>query len=390
MKDLKINLILNFNTMRKIFLFALLFVFTLSSAQNREVEYIQKYALLAVKEMQKYKIPASITLAQGILETGGGQSRLAEQANNHFGIKCKKEWRGQTITHDDDALGECFRKYNSVEDSYEDHSKFLAERPYYRNLFNLDIKDYKSWAHGLKKAGYATNPRYGYILIKKIEDYSLNKFDDFQYSSNIGEDVYNQVVALYGPVDRKIVQPGFKEEKEVQIASVQPEQKKETPRYTYTNQQEETKKRSQREHLESLAKKSEKSVKPTETKTARPVLNKQRIRLHPVGRKYIIINKGETVRQIAQAYGIRESRLLCYNDLEEPEKLLAGQYFFLEKKRYRGSKQTYKVQEGDNMYLISQKMGIRLRSLYRKNRMERGTEPKVGEVLYLRSRKPRS
>ena len=110
--------------------YLIFFVSVFSLAQtDREVEYIQRFALLAVEEMEEYKIPASITLAQGILETGGGQSRLAEQANNHFGIKCKKEWTGETMTHDDDAKGECFRKYTSVRESFRDHSKFLAERP---------------------------------------------------------------------------------------------------------------------------------------------------------------------------------------------------------------------------------------------------------------------
>ena len=374
--------------MKKIFLFALLSVYTLTFAQDREVEYIQKYALLAVKEMQLYKIPASITLAQGILETGGGQSRLAEQANNHFGIKCKKEWLGESLTHDDDATGECFRKYNSVADSYRDHSKFLAERPYYRRLFGLELTDYQGWAHGLKKAGYATNPRYAYILIDKIKKYSLDKFD---YLSS-DDDVYNQVVALYGPVDRKIVQPDFKEKEEEKVMVVQPVKEiKKTEKRPVAVQQEIVKENKQREHLEKLAKKSEKVIKPQGKKVVpTAVLNQQRVRLHPVGRKYIIVNEGETLSQIAKAYDIRESRLLCYNDLENANDLSAGQYIFLEKKRYKGSKDTYKVQEGDSMYLISQKMGIRLRSLYRKNRMERGTEPEVGEVLYLRSRKPRS
>ncbi|MBV7440267.1 glucosaminidase domain-containing protein [Weeksellaceae bacterium TAE3-ERU29] len=365
--------------MKKIFLLALLSVYTLTFAQDREVEYIQKYALLAVQEMHLYKIPASITLAQGILETGGGQSRLAEQANNHFGIKCKKEWLGESLTHDDDAPGECFRKYNSVEDSYRDHSKFLAERPYYRRLFGLELTDYEGWAHGLKKAGYATNPRYAYILIDKIKKYSLDKFDYL----NTEDDVYNQVVALYGPVDRKIVQPNFKEEEKVIVAIQEPKKEnKEEPKVVT----ERIKENKDRERVEALAKKSEKKKR-----VERPVvLNQQRIRLHPIGRKYIIVNEGETIPQIAKAYNVRESRLLCYNDLDDAKDLSAGQYLFLEKKRYKGSKETYKVQEGDSMYSISQKMGIRLRSLYRKNRMERGTEPKVGEVLYLRSRKPRS
>src|SRR5690606_24643644 len=163
--------------MKKLHLTTLaIFIFAFSIAQESvHIDYIRAHARLAVEEMHKYKIPASIKLSQGILETGGGQSRLAEIANNHFGIKCKseKEWSGPTITHHDDLPNECFRKYENVQESYRDHSKFLAERPYYKSLFTLDMQDYKAWAHGLRKAGYATNPRYGNILIANIEKYKL-------------------------------------------------------------------------------------------------------------------------------------------------------------------------------------------------------------------------
>src|SRR5690606_19205054 len=152
--------------------------------------------LLAVEEMELYKIPASITLSQGILETGGGQSRLAEIANNHFGIKCKKEWTGEVISHTDDAPNECFRKYGSVQESYRDHSKFLAERPYYKDLFKLNMRDYKAWAHGLKKAGYATNPKYAGILISRIEKYNLDQFDKIS-----ADQVQEKIRELYGPSD---------------------------------------------------------------------------------------------------------------------------------------------------------------------------------------------
>ena len=127
--------------------------------------------------MKKYHIPASITLAQGLLESGAGQSMLARKSNNHFGIKCGGDWRGKTVSHDDDARGECFRAYKHPEESYEDHSKFLVSRPRYASLFKLDITDYKGWARGLKKAGYATNPRYADQLIGIIELYDLHKYD---------------------------------------------------------------------------------------------------------------------------------------------------------------------------------------------------------------------
>ena len=163
-------------------LFALLLQFTAmaAGAQRRNSsyhEYIKKYAPLAVDQMKRYKIPASITLAQGLLESGAGRSRLARQSNNHFGIKCHRSWRGRKVYHDDDASDECFRAYRRVEDSYEDHSKFLVNGPRYAFLFKLKITDYKGWARGLKKAGYATDRSYANRLISIIEDYNLYKYD---------------------------------------------------------------------------------------------------------------------------------------------------------------------------------------------------------------------
>ena len=144
---------------------------------SRYNSYIKEYAPLAVEQMKKHKIPASITLAQGLLESGAGTSSLARKSNNHFGIKCHSTWRGKKVYYDDDAPKECFRAYRKVEDSYEDHSKFLTEGARYRFLFDLKITDYKGWAKGLKKAGYATDRSYANRLITIIEDYELYKYD---------------------------------------------------------------------------------------------------------------------------------------------------------------------------------------------------------------------
>jgi len=130
--------------------------------------------------MHKYKIPASITLAQGVLESGNGRSKLASKSNNHFGIKCHTGWKGGRVYHDDDEKGECFRKYKYVESSFKDHSKFLSGRRRYASLFKLRKSDYKGWAKGLKKAGYATDKKYPKKLIKIIEDYKLYEFDKFR------------------------------------------------------------------------------------------------------------------------------------------------------------------------------------------------------------------
>lgn len=161
-----------------LFLLLILSSFSSSFAQSPEA-YIQKYSSIAQEEMRKYGIPASITLAQGILESGSGKSKLATEANNHFGIKCHDTWNGATMYLDDDAPNECFRKYKSVEQSFEDHSLFL-KKPRYQELFGLEITDYKGWAQGLKKCGYATSPTYAKSLIDLIEKYNLTQFDTEQ------------------------------------------------------------------------------------------------------------------------------------------------------------------------------------------------------------------
>jgi flagellum-specific peptidoglycan hydrolase FlgJ len=143
----------------------------------RTVAYISKYALVSMEEMKKAKIPASITLAQGILESGRGLSMLAFKSNNHFGVKCHKGWKGKTVRHDDDKRQECFRKYKAVSESYKDHSRFLKTRSRYDFLFDLKKDDYKRWAKGLRKAGYATDKKYADRLINLIETYELYNFD---------------------------------------------------------------------------------------------------------------------------------------------------------------------------------------------------------------------
>ena len=161
-----------------LFLLLILSSFSAYFAQTPE-EYIQKYSSVAQEQMRKYGVPASITLAQGILESGSGKSKLAAEANNHFGIKCHDTWNGATMHLDDDAPNECFRKYKSVEQSFEDHSVFL-KKPRYEELFALEITDYKGWAQGLKKCGYATSPTYAKSLIDLIEKHELTQFDTEQ------------------------------------------------------------------------------------------------------------------------------------------------------------------------------------------------------------------
>ena len=157
-----------------LFLFA---AFALGAQNLTREQYIKKYKDIAIRQMYRHNIPASIILAQACLESSDGNSTLAKKANNHFGIKCHDGWKGKKIRHDDDARNECFRKYKKVEDSFNDHSNFLCSRTRYASLFDLPLTDYKAWAHGLKKAGYATDPAYPSKLIKLIEDYRLYDYD---------------------------------------------------------------------------------------------------------------------------------------------------------------------------------------------------------------------
>tara|TARA_R110002167_G_scaffold68047_2_gene192220 strand:+ start:16224 stop:17051 length:828 start_codon:yes stop_codon:yes gene_type:complete len=171
---------------------------------ENSLEYIKKYAAIAVREMHMHSIPASITLAQGVLESGNGKSELASKSNNHFGIKCHTEWQGKRVYHDDDEKGECFRKYKYVSSSFKDHSLFLTQRSRYNFLFSYKVTDYENWAHGLRKAGYATDPQYPAKLIRIIEDYKLHEFDRIKkegyiYQSTIeeGEETNTDEVLYY-------------------------------------------------------------------------------------------------------------------------------------------------------------------------------------------------
>ena len=283
-----------------------IFVCLVLQAQTRNKQYesyIKQYRDLAVEEMKKYRIPASITLAQGLLESGAGQSTLARKSNNHFGIKCGSDWRGKTVSHDDDARGECFRAYKHPKQSYEDHSKFLANRPRYASLFKLDITDYKGWARGLKKAGYATNPRYAEQLIGIIELYDLHKYDK---------------------------KGGLKWIKE-----------NPNPHQTY-------------------------------------IAN---------GLVYIVVRAGDSWKSISKELDISQKKLRKYNDLYKGYALQVGDILYLEKKNRKADKEhiVHVLRAGESMYSVSQKYGIRLKNLYKLNKMdEDDPAPEVGTILRLR------
>jgi LysM repeat protein len=317
-------------------------------------QYIEHFKDDAIKEMLMFNIPASITLAQGMLESGNGNSDLAIYANNHFGIKCHNEWTGPTFTKDDDAKDECFRKYASALDSYTDHSNFLKTRSRYAFLFELKRTDYKGWAKGLKKVGYATDPKYPRRLIDLIETYQLynyDRVDDATAKRLIQEtDKRSLDMAGKGETDKK------DDRKKSPAIAAQPVHQKS-------------------EHT--------KAPEQVERHVARSV---QQFRFI----NYVIVKPGDTFAKIARETDKDVWQLYKFNDLKPTDKLIAGERLYLQPKRRNGKEAFHMVKKGETMRSISQLHAIKLNSLYRKNLMAPGQEPKVGETLYLRQSKKAS
>ncbi len=324
-------------------------------AQQSEAvtDYINQYRALAIEEMQRTGVPASIKLAQGILETEAGKSDLVIRSNNHFGIKCKTSWTGEKVYHDDDARQECFRKYSSAEDSWFDHSNYLKNTPRYASLFKLDPTDYKGWAYGLKSAGYATNPKYPQILIKYIEQYNLN--------------------------DYSLIAMGRKPAN-VDMASMK------TPVKTDT-------KSSGSPFLENISVQSNPSNSQVETVV--PVKAEQSVVTYPENEfkinntRVIYARSGTSLLTIAQRYNVRFNHLLDFNEFKDgTEQLSKDQLVYLQRKRKQGQNEYHIVEQGEDLYTISQKEGLRLESLLVYNQLSMDMKPAAGEKLYLQQNGP--
>lgn len=303
----------------------LLLLATTLPAQNTLYEtYIETYKEMAVEQMHRHGIPASITLAQGLLESGAGRSMLAVKANNHFGIKCGGTWNGPYMLKDDDERNEKFRVYNSPRESYEDHSLFLTTRGRYSFLFSLKRTDYKGWAHGLKKAGYATNPRYAYSLIDIIERYDLARFDHMK--------------------------PG------------------QTDRHG----------RHSHHHGHGA------SVATMPQGNAAMQWNIGRCN----DNYYVIARSGDTYASIAQAMGISERKLRKRNEVGRKHILQAGDIVYLEKKRSKADRSLkgkyHIVKAGESMHRIAQLYGIRIKTLYKNNDLPSDYTPTAGQYLRIR------
>ncbi|MFN5641945.1 MAG: glycoside hydrolase family 73 protein [Sphingobacteriales bacterium] len=310
-------------------------------------QYIETYREVAIAEMQRTGVPASIKLAQGILETEAGKSDLVRRSNNHFGIKCKSNWTGDKVYHDDDAKGECFRAYPSAIDSWRDHSDYLKSAPWYASLFKLDGDDYKGWAYGLKAAGYATNPKYPQLLIKYIEDFNLNDYSLIAMGKKRAPD--------WAPSKNIISSPSQVAKGNVIVAA---------------------------------------STK--ETSAPNHVVKKKN---YPAGvfkineTKVIYAAEGSSIKNIAEANGISAAYLYEFNELRDDEDILkAGKLVYLQRKRTVGENEFYIVEEEEDMYEISQRLGIRLESILQYNQMTMNMKPAIGETIYLqkgRSSKPK-
>jgi len=295
-------------------------------------DYISKFKDIAIQEMERSGIPASITLAQGIHESAYGNSRLAKSANNHFGIKCTKDWEGKKeYKWDDEARKSCFRVYVSADDSYVDHTDFLLNRKHYAFLFDYERSDYKRWAKGLKKAGYATDPKYPDKLIKTIEKYKLAKYDK------------STGILTYDTTNVK----GIK-------------------------------------NLPIYASSGKHRTKPRSFffKSYKPGF----FRIN--GASYAISRKGESALAVAKRFGIPYKRFLKFNDLEDGDNLMDYQPAYIQPKRatYKGEETFYKVERDVTMYEIAQEFGIKLSNLLEFNLLKEGEEPKNGELILLKEK----
>lgn len=310
--------------MKHISIFILFIVVTVSSfAQMSREEYIGRWQLLAIEEMNRSGIPASITMAQGCLESGNGNSELSRKSNNHFGIKCKKSWTGKKVYYDDDRKNECFRKYKTVKDSYLDHTNFLMDNPRYASLFDLKATDYKNWAKGLKKAGYATAHDYDKRLIRIIEENKLYRLDK--------EITFQELAAA----DHSNI----------------------------TNNGVST------------------------TLTLNPYNSHKVVKFN--GLKSVVVREGDTFEMLAQELGLTDWELYKFNDHRPGYRPVTNEVVYIQLKKTKASKNKliHRVQQGESMHFISQMYGIKLKSLYKRNRMRAGQQPQAGQIINLRKRK---
>jgi LysM repeat protein len=322
--------------------FSLLSVGTSHAQYADEIKvYINTYKDLAIQEMQRTGVPASITLAQGIHESGAGLSKLTLTSNNHFGIKCKSNWTGESVKHNDDAKNECFRKYPSAEDSYKDHSDFLKNSPRYTLLFGLAPEDYIGWANGLKMTGYATNPKYPEVLIKLIEDYRLQ-----EYTLLALEKMNGKETTQTGSPD---ILPG----KDIAVVS-----DRDIP-----------------------------AIREKDKAIQKPVYPDGEFRINET--KVVFVKKGTSFLAIAKKYDVDLSKIFEFNEMTQAEETTTDQLVYLQRKRKTGTNKIHIVQHGETLHDIAQQEAIRLESLIELNLLnDEDMQPAYGEQLFLQTKSP--
>lgn len=365
------------------------------SYNDRVQRYIQQYYPLAMSEQARAGIPASITLGQGILETEAGSSELMTQANNHFGIKCKNDWQGDTFLHDDDLPQECFKKYKCADDSYKDHSDHLHRNPRYAPLFAIDKTDYAAWAKGLKKCGYATNPQYAQRLIKIIEDFNLQSYTllAMDSSSRLPAQPLAVRIVNYGkdsaqPKQAPLVASAAKMPLYVNATADTAKKQLPAARDSVKAATSFTPVKQLADSARQLITRAPAPKADTPQKVLAPAVQPGDIRydsgkvVTANGLKAIYVYKGEMLLKYAVKYNIRYPHLLEMNDLGDAP-LPANMLVYLERKLTSGTHARHTVKEGENMLLIAQAEGIQLKHLAALNLMEAGEEPAAGAILEL-------
>jgi len=322
--------------------------FSLSAFSTEEtrltaVDYISLWKDEAVYQMVVHRVPASITLAQGMLESGNGNSRLAVEGNNHFGIKCHSDWTGKTILEDDETRGECFRKYRDARDSFDDHSVFL-KRKRYTSLFELELSDYRGWAHGLKQCGYATNPNYPQALIRLIDAHQLAQYDLIGLEYIARNDV---------PRRGEGVSPDSKP-----ADNQRSEQKRDVSR-------------------------SRKGYDP-DSPGQITITHGREVRVSANRIRYVIAISNETPESIAQSLDMGPWQIRKYNDLSRGEVIPVGSIIYLQPKRNKASEATHTVVAGETVGSVSQRYGVKVKRLIKYNGLTESGTLKEGQKLRLR------
>ena len=350
-------------------------ILAVSADKSPQEKYIAKYSATAVREMYRTGVPASITLAQGLLESRYGQSELAAKGNNHFGIKCH-DWKGKTMKVDDDRRNECFRVYGSADESFRDHSDFLRYRDRYKFLFENELTDYKAWAHGLKKAGYATDPQYASKLIKIIEDYNLSQYDRM----TVGD-----AVALDG------IEEPAPEPEAVAAGEKAPKQKAGKVRAKHRKRR---KTADATEYRDEVFK--EIPASPLSLEEPKRLTEAAREEFHfPLSREMYSRNgvpflysvEGETWTSIAASNHLFLRELLKFNDMQEETRLEPGTIVYLQAKKNQAAKGLDKFIVDDepiSLHDICQRFGVKQASVEKMNSFPSGYVPREGDTIYLR------